>query len=259
MYKFSKKVNQQELVSIITPTYNSSEFIEETIYSVLNQTYENWELILVDDCSSDNTIKLISNFAEKDKRILILKNEKNEGAAISRNKAIKIAKGRFIAFLDSDDLWFPSKLEKQVEFSIINKFALTYSAYQKISEDGSLLGIISVPKKVSYKSILKTCSIGCLTAMYDTSILGKIYMPNIRKRQDYGLWLKILKKIDFAHGMNEILAQYRVRKNSISSNKLKAAKYQWKVYREVENLSLLSSIYYFINYFIYGTLKTYFK
>ncbi|BAI79877.1 glycosyl transferase [Deferribacter desulfuricans SSM1] len=243
------------LISIITPSYNSEKFISETIKSVLTQTYQYWEMIIVDDCSPDNSNKIIEKFCRKDNRIKLIKLERNSGPAIARNRGIQEARGRYIAFLDADDLWKPDKLEKQLNFMAENKLSFTYSSYDLIDEDGRFLGTFKTKETISYESMLKTCSVGCLTAIYDTKILGKMFMPNILKRQDYGLWLKILKKIRTTKGIIEPLAIYRIRKDSVSSNKLKAALYQWKIYRDVEELSLFKSLYYFINYVYYGIKK----
>ena len=241
------------LVSIIMPSYNSSKFIEKSINSVLNQTYQNWELIIVDDNSKDNSLEIIKSF--KDSRIKSFHNGRNLGAARSRNRAIKKAKGRYIAFLDSDDLWKEDKLEKQISFMQKNSIDFSYSAYDLIDEEDKLLGSFTPPKKVNYKDLLKTCSIGCLTAIYDTKNFGKVYMPDIPKGQDYGLWLKILKKIEFAYSFDEPLAIYRIRKKSISSNKLKAIKHQWNIYRNLEKLSHFSSFYYLLHYGYNGIKK----
>ena len=245
----------KDLVSIITPSYSSEKFISATIESVLNQTYKNWEMIIVDDCSPDNSNEIIESYMKKDSRIKLIKLEKNSGPAVARNRAIEEAKGRYIAFLDADDLWISDKLEKQIDFMQKNDLIFTYSAYKLIDENDNYLGEFIPPEIVSYYSILKTNPIGCLTAIYDTQKLGKICMPNVLKRQDYGLWLKILKKIKQTKGILEPLAIYRLRKNSVSSNKFKAAQYQWKIYREVEKLNVLKSIYYFTHYAIKGILK----
>lgn len=250
---------QENLVSIIMPSYNTGQFIKETISSVLAQDYLKWELIIVDDNSSDDSVAVIKSLLKEDARIQLIQNDTNLGAAVSRNLAIEKAQGRFIAFLDSDDLWSSNKLSKQITFMLDNNYCFTYAAYDKIDEEGNPIGHIDVPKKSSYKSLLRTCSIGCLTAIYDTLTLGKIYLPLIRKRQDYGLWLRILKKIDFAYGYEDTLAKYRVRTNSISSNKFSAANYQWKIYREVEKLSLVSSLYHMLTYTLNGIWKSYFK
>ncbi|EAZ79796.1 glycosyltransferase family 2 protein [Algoriphagus machipongonensis] len=247
------------LVSIITPVHNSIEHVEEAIQSILKQTYTNWELILIDDKSSDSSLEVLHAYEEKDSRIHLLKNEKNKGAALTRNRGIEASKGRFIAFLDSDDLWEPTKLETQIAFMLEKGHAFTYTSYLTFRNDNEEVGVLEVPEKVNHNDLLKTCSIGCLTAMYDTEVLGKVYMPIISKRQDYALWLKILKEIPFAYGINTPLAKYRLRSDSISGNKLKAAGYQWKVYREFENLSIFQASYYFIHYSIFGVIKTYFN
>ncbi len=242
-------------VSVITPAYNVSRFVSKTIKSVLNQTYQNWEMIIIDDVSTDNSVNIVEKYVKRDNRFRLIKLEKNSGPAIARNIGIKEAKGRYIAFLDADDLWLPEKLEKQLKFMNEYDLAFTYLSYKLIDEEGNDLGEFITKEKITYKSMLKTCSVGCLTAIYDTQKLGKVYMPNILKRQDYGLWLKILKQIGSTRGILEPLAIYRIRKNSISSNKLIAAKYQWKIYREVEKLPFLKSTYYFMWYAYYGFKK----
>lgn len=242
-------------VSIITANYNCEAFISDTIDSIQAQSFKDWELLIVDDNSSDRGIEIIKAYMQNDERIKLLQNDTNLGAAKTRNRAIKIAKGRFIAFLDSDDLWKKDKLEKQLKFMKDNKYAFTYTSYDLIDESSSDLGEFLANGSVKYSDLLKTCNIGCLTAVYDTSILGKVEMPDILKRQDYGLWLRLLKKVKWAYAMNDKLSTYRIRKNSISSNKLKAAGYQWKIYREVEKLNIFSSTYYFVNYTVNGLLK----
>ena len=247
---------KNDLVSIITANYNCEKFIEETIESVLAQTYKNWEMIIVDDVSTDNSVNIIKKYLKQDNRIKLIQLNKNSGAAVARNKAIEVAKGRYIAFLDSDDLWKPTKLEKQLVFMQKNNYDFTYTDYNLINEDSIKYGkTFKAKKESSYYDLLKTCSIGCLTVIYDTKNLGKITMPLILRRQDYGLWLKILKKIDKAYCLDESLAVYRTRQNSISSNKLKASQYQWKIYREIEKLNILSSIYYFLHYTYNGIMK----
>ena len=244
------------LVSIITPLYNCADFLAHTIESVISQTYQDWEMILVDDCSQDNSLAIAQGYASKDARIKVIKLDKNSGAAVARNAAIEAAQGRYIAFLDSDDRWLPNKLEKQLTFMQCNSVAFSYSAYGKVNEAGESIGLMGVPEKVSYHDLLKMCSIGCLTAMYDTKQLGKVYMPLIRKRQDLGLWLRILKKIPYAYGINEVLAQYQVRADSISANKRSAAQFTWRLYREVEQLPFVLAAYYFAHYAVRGVLRT---
>jgi teichuronic acid biosynthesis glycosyltransferase TuaG len=245
-----------ELVSIITPSYKSAKLIAQTIESVISQTYKNWEMLIVDDVSPDNSNEIIEEYCKKYNRIKLIKLEKNGGPAVARNKAIEEAKGRYIAFLDADDLWYANKLEKQIEFMNKKNLALTYSSYDLMDEEGNDLGSFNTKSKVTYSDLLKTNSIGCLTAIYDTKIIGKVLMPDIIKRQDYGLWLKILKKTDYAKGILEPLAKYRIMKNSVSSNKFVAAKYVWKIFRDVEKLNVFKSIYYFC-YYIYNGIRKY--
>jgi len=246
-----------DLVSIITANYNCEKFLDDTINSVLNQTYQNWEMIIVDDVSSDKSVEIIQKYVKKDNRITLIQLKENSGAAVARNTAIEASKGRFISFLDSDDLWTDNKLEKQISFMLDKGYDFTYTNYDLIDEDNVRYGkTFKAQREVTYTDLLKTCTIGCLTAIYDTKKMGKVYMPLIRKRQDYGLWLKILKKIDKAYLYNESLAVYRTRNNSISSNKINASKFQWKIYREIEKLNLLQSSYYFLHY-AYKGLKKY--
>lgn len=235
------------MVSIITPTYNSEIFIKDTYESVKSQTYTDWEWIIVDDLSSDSTCKIAEDWAHSDNRIKLYKNVENLGAAVSRNKAIEKANGRFIAFLDSDDLWSHNKLEKQISFMLDNEISFSYSSYKHISESGADCDmVIDPPEKLDYLALLKENQIGCLTAVYDQQILGKCYMPLIRKRQDFGLWLSVLKKVPFAYKAPGLLAFYRIRNNSISSSKIDLLKYNYKLFREIEKLSIVKSVYYLI-------------
>lgn len=243
-------------VSIITPLYNSEVFLELTVQSVLNQTYSNWEMILVDDCSVDNSILTAKKLAEKDNRIKIIKLNSNSGAAVARNTAIKVATGRFISFLDSDDLWTKDKLKKQIEFMVSQDVAFSFSAYEKIDAKGVPINVVTVPRKVNYNQLLKTNVIGCLTAIYDVDKLGKIYMPTCTKREDFATWLAILKKVNYAHSMPEVLAQYRVYASQSSSKKTKMAKESWRLYRDIEKLGLFKSGYYFANYAVRGVLRS---
>ena len=245
-------------VSIITPNFNGAKYIEKAINSVIKQTYMNWELLIIDDCSTDESIKIISKYLLKEPRIKLIRNNENVGPALSRNKGIEKADGRYIAFLDSDDVWYENKLSKQIKFIRENNCGLVYSSYDKINDADQRIGQFNAPSKVSYRDTLKTCSIGCLTALYDTKILGKRFMPTEvgKEREDFVLWLNILKSTKFAFGISEKLAQYRVHDKSISNNKFNIIGKQWKVYRDCENLNVLKSIYYFINYLIRGFIKT---
>ncbi len=252
---FYNNIMFQSLVSVIMPSFKSEMFISESIESILSQSYQNWELIIVDDASPDQSNSIIEKFIKKDNRIKLIKLDQNRGPAVARNEAIKIARGRYIAFLDSDDIWSPEKLDKQLNFMKEKDLSFTYSAYNVINEGGEIVGDFIPEQKITYFDMLKTSSIGCLTAIYDTKKLGKMYMPNIFKKQDYGLWLEILKKIKITNGIVELLASYRLRYNSVSSNKIIGGFYQWKIYRDVENISFFKSIYYFLYYVKNGIRK----
>lgn len=237
-----------DLVSIITPNCNTEKYIGDTIMSVLNQTYENWEMIIVDDCSKDNSITIINKFLKIDNRIKLVRLKENKGAAVSRNKAISLAKGKFIAFLDSDDLWMPTKLEEQLNFMIHNNYEFTYTSYKRINEKGEdIKSDIICEKELTYKKMLTSNKIGCLTVIYNANSLGKCFMPEIRKRQDYALWLKILKKVPKAYGLNVKLSTYRIREGSISNNKLEMLRWNWILYKKIEKLNYLESIFYLLN------------
>lgn len=247
------------LVSIITPTYNSANFIEETIESILSQTYKNWELLITDDCSLDNTEEIVKKYIKIDKRIKFYKLDTNSGAGVARNNSIKEAQGRFLAFCDSDDCWYPHKLEEQLTFMINNKYEFSYTSYDSCNENNEIIGYIRCKRRISYSTLLRDNGIGCLTSIYDTARIGKIYMPTIRKRQDWGLWLSVIKKTKYAYGLQKPLAKYRIRENSISSNKISMLKYNYKLYKEVEGFSSINSFFllscYFLPYYFYKKIK----
>ena len=232
------------LVSIITPTYNCAGFIAETIESVLAQTYADFEMIIVDDCSKDNTEEVVKKYTEKDARIKYVRLETNSGAAKARTESMRLAEGEFMAFLDSDDLWFPDKLERQLKFMKKNGYAFSCTAYKQIDEKGKDLGrVIKAIPKTNYNRLLLDCPVGNSTVMYNAEIMGKFEVPDIRKRNDDALWLTMLKKEKYIYGMNEVLAKYRIRRNSISSNKLDVVKYHWILYRDIEHLGVLRSVF----------------
>lgn len=235
----------QPLVSIITPMYNSEKFILKTIESIVNQTYTNWELILIDDGSTDNTIKIVEDFKSKYANIKLLQNDTNLGAAKSRNKAILEAKGDYIAFLDADDVWKPNKLEVQIQFMQTHNCDVSFSSYEQIDENGKpLYKLVQALPKLTYNKYLKTNYIGNLTGMYNAKALGKITSPDLRKRQDWLLWLAAIKKSGkSALGIQESLAYYRVRDNSISSNKIEMLKYNYLVYKKGLGFSTIKSLY----------------
>ncbi|NIF83324.1 glycosyltransferase family 2 protein [Comamonas sp. Tr-654] len=244
------------LVSVITPAFNSENYINEAIDSVLSQTYKEIELIVVDDCSSDRTQSIVEEYIRLDDRVKYIRMQSNCGVAEARNNGIRLARGRFIAFLDSDDIWYPEKIERQVKFMQEKSVSLTFCAYEKINEHGVVFGEVSVPAKVGYSQLLKTCVIGCLTAMYDVNKLGKVYMPLNTRREDFATWLSILKKIDYAFGSQEVLAKYRVYSLQSSSKKMKMAAENWNLYRNIEKLGFLKSAYYFSHYAVKGLCRT---
>jgi len=252
--------NQTNKVSVITPVYNSARYITNSIRSVQTQSYTNWEMLLVDDCSTDNSVELIKAFELADDRIKLIRLEKNSGPAVARNKAIEAATGRYIAFLDSDDVWLPEKLERQVSFMSSHQYVLTHHYYHTISPIGNLSQkVIKCPLEINYAALLNYNYIGCLTAMYDAEQLGKQYMPNILKRQDYALWLKILKQGHKAYAINLPLAAYRILPKSISSNKWNTVGYNWMMLRQIEKLSFFKSLYHFTAYAIIGIKKYYIR
>lgn len=241
------------LVSIVMPSYNSDATISDSIQSVLNQSYTNWELIITDDCSSDNTLLIIEHYIGLDQRIKLIKNVSNFGAGFSRNKSIEMAKGKYIAFLDSDDIWNADKLSKQISFMEKGQYLFTFSSYQKFSNKGNGR-VVFAPPSVSYNKLLYSNVIGCLTAVYNAEVLGKRKMPLIRKRQDMGLWLELLKDCGLAYGIPDVLARYRT-DTGMTKNKINAAKYQWEFYRKVVSLGVIKSCWYFAWYSLNGILK----
>lgn len=235
------------------PSYNSANTIISSIKSIQQQDYPNWELLITDDGSTDNTVELVKELSSCDTRISIQVNPANSGAGFSRNQSINRSKGKYIAFLDADDLWLPNKLSSQVSYMERTGAVFTYTAYQKFTE-GCMGGKIIPPSRVNHNQLLKGCVIGCLTAMYNAEVLGRQTMPLIRKRQDMGLWLKLLKLCDDAHGIPEVLALYRT-DSGMSQNKLNAARYQWRLYRDVVGLNLLKCSWYFCWYAVNGLIK----
>ncbi|MGK0270219.1 MAG: teichuronic acid biosynthesis glycosyltransferase TuaG [Cocleimonas sp.] len=234
------------LVSIITPSFNSEKIIKETYNHVLNQSYNCWEWIVTDDGSSDKTLDILKSLAKGDHRISVFQNNKNSGAAVSRNNSITKAKGDFIAFIDSDDLWLPDKLEKQITFMLKYDIDFSFTAYELINENGDSIGKkvdTHLTGPVSYGDMLrKKAALGCSTVMLRCSAFDDISMPLIRTGQDYGLWLKLLKTGALAYPIPEVLTQYRILPNSISRNKFKKSKRQWQIYREIEKLPIFKSI-----------------
>lgn len=245
-----------ELVSIIMPSYNTGIFIAKTIQSVLAQSYKEWELIIVDDCSSDNTDEIVQPFL-KDARIKYYKNEKNSGAAVSRNKALREAKGKWIAFLDSDDLWMPRKLEKQISFMEKNGYHFSYTNYAEIDTEDKRKGItVTGPKKITKTGFFNYCWPGCLTVMYDSEAVGLIQIADIKKNNDYAMWLKVCRKAD-CYLLDEELALYRRgRTGSVSTHSIKTMiGWHYKLYREAEGQSPVIAVFNTGRNMIFGFYK----
>lgn len=244
------------LVSIIMPSYNTAQYIEKTIKSVLDQTYTNWELIIVDDCSTDNTDEVVKNYLT-DKRIKYLKNEQNSGAAVSRNRALREAKGQWIAFLDSDDLWMPEKLEKQIRFMKENGYFFSYTDYEEIKAEGNMTGVfVTGPKKITRTGMYNYCWPGCLTVMYDATKVGLIQISDIKKNNDYSMWLKVCKKAD-CYLLDECLGQYRKgRVGSVSTHSIKTMiGWHYRLFHEAEKRSALVSAIFTLRNLFWGVLK----
>jgi glycosyltransferase involved in cell wall biosynthesis len=241
---------EKGLISIITPMYNGATFISETIESVLKQTYTNWEMIIVDDCSPDNGKGISMVKVHRDKRIRLIESKKNSGSSSARNIALRESNGQYIAFLDSDDIWHNTFLEEQLRFMKSKNAILIFSSYRRIDEKTKeeIFKPFIVPMKVNYKSLLKTCPIFPSTAIYDVCKSKKYYFNEEMGslRDDYVYWLTILKDIDFAHGNRKVLVDYRMRKSSVTANKKKMIIPQWKVLRKVEKLLLIRCLYYII-------------
>jgi teichuronic acid biosynthesis glycosyltransferase TuaG len=236
-------------VSIITPLYNGAAFIGQAVGSVVSQTFPDWEMIIVDDGSSDHPEKVLAPFMERDKRIRLIRLEHNLGAAEARNIALGEATGDFIAFLDGDDLWKPTKLERQVSLMEEHNWSFSFTSYDIIRSDGQFAGkVIRAPLKMDYNRYLKNTVIGCLTVMIDRRITGPFKMHSIPTSHDMALWLELMKRGCIAHGIREILASYRIVSTSSTANKLMAAMGVWHVYREVEKLKILPSLYNFTGY-----------
>lgn len=247
-----------ELVSIITPSYNTAKFIAETIRCVQAQTYTNWEMIIVDDCSKDNTDEVVKPFLE-DSRIKYLENEKNSGAAVSRNRALREAKGHWIAFLDSDDLWAPKKLEKQIAFMEKHGYHFSYTNYSEIDDEGRSLGIVwTGPKKIGKFRMTMFNYMGCLTVMYDRDYVGLVQVGDIKKRNDYAIWVKVAKKCP-AYLLDECLATYRIRNSGSimdrGKNPLHRMKFNYELWHVSEGKNVISSWLLTGVNTVFGTIK----
>ena len=235
------------LVSIIMPAHNSEGSLADSVQSVVAQVYRDWELIIVDDASRDGTLPLANQLASIEPRIRVVPLEQNVGVAEARNRGINSARGQYLAFLDSDDLWLPNKLETQIGFMGSTGAGFSFAQYRRIGRDGSLSNPVKVPRSVSYEGLLRGNSIGCLTVAIDRYQIPEVSMPKI-KHEDYVTWLKILKRGHVAYGISQDLARYRVTSSSVSSDKRRSASWTWNIYRRVEGLSLVKSAWCFLHY-----------
>jgi len=248
---------QQNLVSIITPMYNGGKFVSQTIETVLNQTYPNWEMIVVNDGSKDDSPKIVSELSKKDSRIRLI-NQSNSGSASARNNGLRNANGRFICFLDSDDLWEPEFLEEQIDFLTKNNASIVSASYNRINDkNNKILKPFIIPTRMKYSNILKTCSLSCLTTMYDKDKIGDVFFDEslMSMRDDHAFWLSLLKKTDCALGNKKVLASYRMFVASTTANKKKVMMPQFNIYYKIEKLGLIRSTYYFIHWAINGYIK----
>jgi len=240
-------------VSIITPSFNSSRFIQSTYNCLLKQTMPDWEWLVTDDCSTDGTYDKLTAFAENDARVKVFRNAKNSGAAVSRNNSLKYVSGDYVAFLDSDDLWSPEKLEKQLAFMGEDR-CFSFTSYSVIDEEGGSLekvidGSHREGQAFNYRDmLLKRATLGCSTVLVESTLIEGLFMPLIRTGQDYAFWLSILKSGVKAEVLPEALTCYRITSGSISRNKFKKAKRQWEIYRSIEKIGLIQSILFFISY-----------
>ena len=246
-----------ELVSIITPSYNTARFLRETIESVRAQTYTNWEMLIVDDCSTDETDDVVASFA--DSRIRYFKNERNSGAAVSRNRALREAKGKWIAFLDSDDLWTPEKLERQITFMQENGVTFSYTNYEETDEQGNRTGVLGTgPRRIGRMRMRTFNYMGCLTVMYDRDAVGLIQIADLKKRNDYAIWLRVSRKAT-AVLLPETLAVYRVRSSGSITNRgqspLRLLRFHYALWREGEGMNPVSALFWTAVNLVCGFLK----
>jgi len=249
------QLDESNLVSIIVPAYRAATVIGETINSVIAQTYSNWEMLIADDCSPDNTTEVVLNAAARDPRIKLIKCLINGGPAAARNAALARAKGRWIAFLDSDDVWLPTKLADTINFALAKSSVLTFTGFRRMSFDGQVIGrYISVPSRLSFHALLGNTAIATSTVLVDRSRIKSLVMRPVYY-DDFVCWLEILKQGHLAHGLDSDLMRYRVVSNSVSRNKRRSATEVWKIYREVEKIGRVMSAWYFANYAIRAFIK----
>jgi len=249
-----QNLSEEHLVSIVMPAYNAVSYLSCAIQSAVDQTYNNWELLIVDDASTDSTLELAFEWAKKDPRIKVLPLGENQGVTKARNTALGQASGKYIAFLDSDDLWDPLKLQTQINFMESRECQISYTAYRRIDENNKILGHVSPPARITYPDLLKSNFIGNVTGVYNAKTLGKQYLEDFR-HEDYVAWLKLVKRAGEAFSVGQELASYRVYTGSISSNKLRTIGWQWRIYRESQALNLVKSAWLLACYGVYALLK----
>jgi teichuronic acid biosynthesis glycosyltransferase TuaG len=244
------------LVSVITPAYRAARFIEQTIASVRAQSFQNWEMLVVDDASPDGTADLVARLAEADPRVRLYRKPVQSGASASRNLAIDAARGRWLAFLDSDDMWLPDKLERQLAFAERSGGAFLYGGFRRISEDGNRVGrFVRVPARIDYHGLLTNTCIGTLTVMLDRERLPPVVFPDLRRGNDFAAWLLLLRAGGWAYGLNEDLGRYRTVSNSLSSRRVRTSSWVWRVYRETAGLDVVRSLWCFSHYAVRGAMK----
>lgn len=249
---------ENDLVSIVIPVYNSGKYLVKTLDSALMQTYKQIEIILVDDCSTDNSQEIINDYLVNHKNIIYHRFEKNSGAAVARNKAIQLARGRYIAFLDSDDIWYQNKVKKQLEFMKQKNAAICYTAIEMIDENGILIkNKRNVLEIINYKFLLKNTMIATSTVIIDRKLTGNFQMPLIRSGQDYATWLLLMRNGTNAYGINQVFVKYRKSSNSLSSNKVKNIKKVWRIQTKNEGINPVSASYYSICYALNAFKKHY--
>ena len=249
-------MENQPLVSVIVPCYNMEKYIAFTIESVQRQTYPHWELLIVDDASTDGTAEIVKSHQNQDERIQFFVKPQHSGIADTRNQCLNMAKGRFLAFLDSDDLWHPEKIEKQLQFMTEKNIGFSYSSYDCVDEAGKTLeNTVKAIGNLDYEAYLSNTIIGCSTVMLDKNIVGEVVVPNFRTSEDTATWLNILKKGFLAYAIEEALTSYRIRQHSASSNKLKASSDLWRVYRQQEKLPLFKALGFFTSYAFHAIKK----
>ena len=248
-------MGQEVIVSVVMPAHNSARYIEKSIASVLNQSFRDLELIIVDDSSTDNTLEILERIAYNDNRVIILKNFINLGCAISRNKALLECKGRYIAFCDSDDIWEYEKLEKQIKYLKKNNFDMVFTAYEMINRDDKHIKFRNVPSEILFDDLLKENVVTFSSTLFKKEIIDGTIFKGQWFHEDYVFLLECIKKCRCFNGINEVLIKYRVHNRGRSFNKFRSAMFRWKIYRKFLGLNFVDSIYNFINYIIYGIIK----